>query len=61
MDQRTFENARADLVRIGLIAWKHPLYQVLCIEQILEQNHQPTGSSMSLGQILRNAMEVRHD
>jgi hypothetical protein len=61
MDQRTFENARADLIRIGLVAWQYPLYQVLCLEHILKQNHQPTGSSMSLGEILRNAMEVRHD
>jgi hypothetical protein len=61
MDQRTFENARANLIHIGLVAWQSPLYQVLCLEQILKQNHQPTGSSMSLGEILRNAMEVRHD
>jgi hypothetical protein len=61
MDQHTFENARADLIRIGLVAWHNPLYQVLCLEPVSSRNHQRFGSGMSLGEILRNAMEVRHD
>jgi hypothetical protein len=47
MDQRTFENARADLIRIGLVAWHNPLYQVLCLEPESSRNHQRFGSGMS--------------
>ena len=61
MDQRTFENARADLIRIGLVAWQNPLYQVLCLEPVSSRNHQRFGSGLSLGEILKNAMEVGHD
>jgi hypothetical protein len=32
MDFTTLENARNNLIHIGLIAWKKPLYQVLCLD-----------------------------
>lgn len=32
MDQSTLEQARADLIGIGLIAWQKPLYQVLSLD-----------------------------
>ena len=33
MDQNALDDARADLVRIGLIAWQNPLYQVLSLDR----------------------------
>ena len=33
MDQSVLDGARADLVRIGLIAWQSPLYQVLSLNR----------------------------
>jgi len=59
MDQTLLETARSDLVRMGLIAWQKPLYQVLCLEPIGKVR--PGGSAMQLGDILKHAMEVRHD
>ena len=32
MDQAVFETARSDLIRMGLIAWQKPLYQVLSLD-----------------------------
>jgi hypothetical protein len=42
MDQAALEDARNNLIRIGLIAWQKPLYQVLaldicCVPQYLAQ------------------------
>lgn len=59
MEETALEKARLDLVRIGLLAWQAPLYQVLSLEP-LEENR-GSGTSMRLGDILRNAMEVAHD
>jgi len=55
MDQKTFESARSDLMRMGLIAWQKPLYQVLCLEPVLKNRN--AGSAMSLGDIFKYAME----
>lgn len=61
MDQSTLEQARSDLARMGLIAWQKPLYQVLCLEPLVMEKNRRTGSPMSLGDILKSAMEVCHD
>jgi hypothetical protein len=53
----TFENARADLIRMGLVAWQKPLYQVLCLEPFGQDLR--TGTLMGLGDILKKAMEVK--
>jgi len=44
---------------MGLVAWQKPLYQVLSLEPVLKQ--QRTGSTLSLGDILKGAMEGCHD
>lgn len=59
MDQRTLKQARSGLIKIGLIAWKEPIYQVLNLDPIHEVRH--TGSGMSLKDILETAREVALD
>lgn len=59
MEETVFEKARLDLVRMGLLAWQAPLYQVLSLES--SEKIRRNGASMRLGDILRNAMEVAHD
>ena len=59
MDQNLFEKARSDLVRMGLLAWQTPLYQVLSLEPL--EKSRRNGTSMMLGDILKNALEVAHD
>jgi len=60
MDQNTLDAARADLIRIGLIAWQTPLYQVLSLDR---SERQKTASRtnmenpLSLGDILKMAKE----
>ena len=60
MHQSTLNEARTNLIRAGLIAWKKPLYQVLALE--LPKLEKPTprsnmGSPLSLGDILNIARE----
>ncbi len=59
MDGATLENARSNLIRAGVIAWKKPLYQVLSLDPELRA---PSRSShnqpLALGDILKQAMEV---
>lgn len=61
MDQNTFENARSDLLRLHLVAWQKPLYQVLCLEPASNQKYRRTGAPMGLKEIFKNAMEGCHD
>jgi len=58
MDRQVLESSRSDLIRLGLIAWKKPIYQVLCLEPVAKIRK---GSSMSLGDILKSALEVNRD
>jgi len=53
MDQTTLEQARSQLIRIDLIAWQTPLYQVLSLE--VQRRRPSSGALMSLGEILRAA------
>ncbi len=60
MDQATLGDARSNLIRIGLIAWQKPLYQVLALD--IEKREKPvprTGmdNAFSLGKILKMARE----
>jgi hypothetical protein len=57
MDQQTLENARSDLSRNGLLAWQKPIYQVLSLEPVVAKENRREGSAMSLGDILKKAME----
>ena len=60
MDQAALEDARNNLVRIGLIAWQKPLYQVLGLD--IESREKPVPRNgmdqpLSLGEILKMARE----
>jgi hypothetical protein len=54
MDQSELEDARANLVRTELIAFKAPLYQVLALDRP-QQVRQSSGTPLSLGEILEMA------
>ncbi len=60
MDQHALQEARANLIRIGLIAWQKPLYQVLALD--IEKHEKPVSrtsmdNAFSLGKILKMARE----
>lgn len=59
MDAATLSNARSNLIRAGMIAWKKPLYQVLSLDK--PEPPAPSRASldrpMALGDILKQAME----
>jgi len=60
MEQAALEDARSNLIRIGLIAWQKPLYQVLGLDNEKRKKPIPrTGMDkpLSLGQILKMAGE----
>jgi hypothetical protein len=58
MDQKTLEHARANLIRIGLIAWQKPLYQVLSLDRPKrEKPRSNMDHPLSLGEILNMARE----
>ena len=51
MDENNLEKARQELVRIGLIAWQRPLYQVLALDSA--QSPSSGGNLQSLAQVLQ--------
>ena len=60
MDQNALDNARANLIRIGLIAWQKPLYQVLSLDRPEREKPAPHSNMdhpLSLGDILEMARE----
>jgi hypothetical protein len=60
MDQHALQEARANLVRIGLIAWQKPLYQVLALDTAKREKPAPRSSmdnALCLGEILKMARE----
>ena len=60
MDQKTLQLARTDLIRIGLIAWQKPLYQVLSLDRSEPEKSTPRSNmdnALSLGDILNRARE----
>jgi hypothetical protein len=60
MDQKALEHARVNLIRIGLIAWQKPLYQVLSLDTLEREKPAPhlnTANPLSLGDILKLARE----
>ncbi len=60
MDQNALEHARANLIRIGLIAWQKPLYQVLALNTAKREKPAPRSSidnALSLGEILKITRE----
>ena len=60
MDQTVLDGARADLIRIGLIAWQHPLYQVLSLDRPKPEKTAVRSNMdrpLCLGDILKMARE----
>jgi hypothetical protein len=61
MDQSTLDRARQNLVRIGLIAYEKPLYQVLAIDadpplNFKATHRQPMDKPVSVGQLFKQIM-----
>lgn len=58
MDQITLEKARQNLIRIALIAWQKPLYQVLSLDIPVKQaaTRSVMDKPLSLGDILKQAI-----
>jgi hypothetical protein len=54
MDQKTLQAARDNLMRVGLIAFKKPLYQVLSLEGTSPQP--AVAQPISLGEIFKQAL-----
>ena len=53
MDQACLNDARSGLIKINLIAWQKPIYQVLSLEPVRDDTR--TGTMMSLKDILGGA------
>jgi len=57
MDPSTLRQARENLVHLGLIAWKKPLYQVLSLdEEQMAKPQAPLAQPLSLEQIFKKAL-----
>ena len=60
MDQQALDDARANLISIGLIAWQKPLYQVLALDRPKPTVQAPRSNmdnALCLGDILKMASE----
>ena len=65
MDENTLFSTRRQLIHTGLIAYKHPLYQVLALgnngqESVQRRSRRPSDLK-SLGQIFKQIGEDAHD
>ena len=57
MGQSTLQNARSNLIQNEMIAWQKPLYQVLNLDISSPPKRSHVGSPLSLGSILKTAVE----
>jgi len=57
MDANTLAQARQGLIRIGLIAYQKPLYQVLALDTPTEATNRYPGQPQSLAQIFKEIGE----
>jgi len=60
MNQNALDDARANLINIGLIAWQKPLYQVLSLDSAQREKPTPRSNmndALSLRKILKMARE----
>ncbi len=60
MNLSELQHARANLIRVGLIAWQKPLYQVLSLDRAQREKQAPRSNmdkALSLGDILKMARE----
>ena len=64
MEESTLMSARRQLLQAGLIAYRHPLYQVLSLDDpaagmpavSAQSPRRGSGEAMSIGEVLRQAM-----
>ncbi len=56
MDVSTLRQARENLVHVGLIAWKKPLYHVLSLDEEKMAKPEPLTQPLSLKQIFRETL-----
>jgi len=61
MDEKTLQDARSNLVKNSLIAWQKPIYQVLDLEPVFSNRQHQRGGTMSLGNILKGAIEASYE
>lgn len=59
MEAGLLAQARSELIRNDIVAWRRPMYQVLSLEPATERR--ASRAAMSLGDILRQAGEAAHD
>ena len=59
MDPALLEKARTELIHIGLIAYRCPLYQVLSLDDYMFNTATPSPGLQSLAQIFKNIKEVQ--
>jgi len=57
MDANTMAQTRKELIRIGLIAYQKPLYQVLALDTMIEATNRYPGQLQSLAQIFKQIGE----
>ena len=60
MNLSELQHARANLIRVGLIAWQKPLYQVLSLDRAQREKQAPRSNidkALSLGDIFKMARE----
>jgi len=57
MDTNTLAQTRKELIRIGLIAYQKPLYQVLALDTLIEATNRYPGQLQSLAQIFKQIGE----
>ena len=57
MDTNTLAQTRKELIRIGLIAYQKPLYQVLALDILIEATNRYPGQLQSLAQIFKQIGE----
>ncbi|MBW2364246.1 MAG: hypothetical protein JRF25_04030, partial [Deltaproteobacteria bacterium] len=53
----TLAQTRKELIRIGLIAYQKPLYQVLALDILIEATNRYPGQLQSLAQIFKQIGE----
>ncbi len=61
MDEQTLQNARSNLIKNSMVAWQKPIYQVLTLEPVFTNKKRESGSTTSIGDILKGAMEASYD
>jgi hypothetical protein len=59
MDPALLEMTRTELIHIGLIAYRSPLYQVLALDEYILKPPAPSPGFQSLAQIFKNIGEVQ--